>query len=146
MKQKQKIISQGEYKLKTSQRAYVGVKVFFDALVALIAIILLSPIFIITAIAIKIDSKGPVFFCQQSVGKNGKIHTLEGIVTLGAKLFRSRSRNYLALEDDHHVRRILRRRIKEAIAQIHARVSIFFINRLLRTRQNDRLWRMLYHI
>lgn len=73
MKQKQKGISQGEYKLKISQRIYVGVKVFFDALIALLAIILLSPIFIITAIAIKIDSKGPVFFCQQRVGKKGKM-------------------------------------------------------------------------
>ena len=73
MKQKQKGISQGDYKLRFFQKVYVGIKLFLDVLFSLIAIILLSPIYIITAIAIKIDSKGPVFFCQERVGKNGKM-------------------------------------------------------------------------
>lgn len=72
MKQKKNDSSQGDYKLKVSQKVYVGVKVIVDFLIALIAILLLSPIFIVTAIAIKIDSKGPVFFCQERVGKKGK--------------------------------------------------------------------------
>lgn len=40
---------------------------------ASVALILLSPLFAIIAIAIKIDSKGPVFFAHKRIGKNGKI-------------------------------------------------------------------------
>ena len=36
-----------------------------DFLLSLIAIIILSPVLLIIAIAIKIDSKGPVFFLQE---------------------------------------------------------------------------------
>lgn len=39
-------------------------------LVALIALIILSPIFLIIAILIKLESKGPVFFKQERIGKN----------------------------------------------------------------------------
>lgn len=60
------------YKLKTSQKFYCAVKTLIDFLIALIAIIVLSPLFLIVAIAIKIDSKGPVFFVQKRIGKNGK--------------------------------------------------------------------------
>lgn len=44
-----------------------------DILGLLFGIILLSPIFIATAIAIKLDSKRPVFFVQERCGKDGKI-------------------------------------------------------------------------
>lgn len=39
-------------------------------LVALIALIILSPIFLIIAILIKLESKGPVFFKQERIGKD----------------------------------------------------------------------------
>ena len=38
-----------------------------------IALVVLLPIFVIIGIFIKLDSKGPVFFVQERVGKNGKI-------------------------------------------------------------------------
>lgn len=44
----------------------------FDIVFSLFGIIITSPIMILTAIAIKIDSKGPVFFKQVRVGKNGR--------------------------------------------------------------------------
>lgn len=40
---------------------------------ALIALVVLSPIMIITAVAIKLDSKGPVIFKQPRTGKDGII-------------------------------------------------------------------------
>ncbi len=61
------------YKLKISQKIYRFVKAIMDFLIALIALIVLSPLFIIVAIAIKIDSPGPVFFVQRRIGKNGKL-------------------------------------------------------------------------
>lgn len=61
------------YKLKISQKIYRFVKAIMDFLIALIALIVLSPLFIVVAIAIKIDSPGPVFFAQKRIGKNGKL-------------------------------------------------------------------------
>ena len=54
---------------------YKFLKRFFDLITSFLAIIILSPIFLITAIAIKIDSKGPVLFKQKRVGKGGRIFT-----------------------------------------------------------------------
>lgn len=48
-------------------------KRLFDIVFSTLAIILLSPIFILTAIAIKLESKGPVLFKSKRVGTNYKI-------------------------------------------------------------------------
>jgi Undecaprenyl-phosphate glucose phosphotransferase len=45
----------------------------FDRLVALSALVLLSPVMIAAAIAIKLESKGPVFFRQQRHGFNNQL-------------------------------------------------------------------------
>ncbi len=71
------ISSVGTYPLYTfhtvpmnmSERA---LKRIFDILFSLVAIVITSPIMLITAIAIKLDSKGPVLFKQVRVGKNGR--------------------------------------------------------------------------
>ncbi|HNP74870.1 MAG TPA: sugar transferase [bacterium] len=47
-------------------------KRLFDIIVALLLIILLSPIFILTAVAIKLDSVGPLFFSYQRIGALGR--------------------------------------------------------------------------
>lgn len=49
---------------------YLKVKRLFDFILALIGLILLSPLFLIIIIAIKLDSRGPVFFKQKRVGVN----------------------------------------------------------------------------
>ena len=51
---------------------YKIIKRLFDFCAALIGSIITLPFFIIIAIAIKLDSKGPVFFIHHRVGKNGK--------------------------------------------------------------------------
>ncbi len=48
------------------------IKAFFDRLLALIAIICLSPILIIAAIGIKVSSKGPVIYKANRMGLNVK--------------------------------------------------------------------------
>ena len=60
------------YQLKFSQKIYCGIKAVADFLIALVALIVLIPLFLVVAIAIKIDSKGPVFFVQKRIGKGGK--------------------------------------------------------------------------
>ncbi|GET24464.1 sugar transferase [Prolixibacter sp. NT017] len=44
----------------------------FDFVFSLIVVILLSPVFLLIAIAIKFDDNGPVFFSQERVGLNGR--------------------------------------------------------------------------
>lgn len=61
------------YKLKPSQKIYRFFKAVADFFIALVALIILSPLFLIVAIAIKIDSKGPVFFVQKRIGRGGKL-------------------------------------------------------------------------
>jgi len=48
-------------------------KPIIDWILAFLAVILLIPICLVVAISIKLDSKGPVFFIQERLGKNGKI-------------------------------------------------------------------------
>lgn len=64
-------------------------KRLFDFLASFIGIIILSPILIIVAIAIKVDSKGEVMFLQKRVGKDGKpfnIYKFRTMVTDAEKL------------------------------------------------------------
>ena len=44
----------------------------FDIVLSLLALILLSPLFLIVAILIKATSRGPIFFVQTRVGKYGR--------------------------------------------------------------------------
>ncbi len=43
-----------------------------DALVTLPVLFLMTPVFLVIAIAIKFDSKGPVFYRAEAIGKNGR--------------------------------------------------------------------------
>ena len=55
---------------------YHLVKRVVDFFWALFGIILLSPLFVLIAIAIKLNSPGPVFYTHPRVGKDGKIFTM----------------------------------------------------------------------
>jgi Undecaprenyl-phosphate glucose phosphotransferase len=48
-------------------------KWLFDKIVALVAIIVLSPVMLVTAIAIKLESKGPIIFKQKRHGFNNEL-------------------------------------------------------------------------
>ena len=47
---------------------YLKIKRLIDIILSFLALIILSPVFLILVIAIKIDSKGPVLFKQKRVG------------------------------------------------------------------------------
>ena len=51
---------------------YLRIKRGMDVLLSAAALVCLSPIFLATAIAIKIEDRGPVFFSQLRAGKNMK--------------------------------------------------------------------------
>ena len=49
------------------------IKRFFDILISVIALIVLSPLMLIVAAAVKLEDKGPVFFCQERVTIGGRV-------------------------------------------------------------------------
>lgn len=60
------------YDVLRKKKFSLFLKRVFDVFVSLLMLILLSPLFLILAIAIKIDSKGPVFYRQVRVTQYGK--------------------------------------------------------------------------
>ena len=63
---------------------FAGIKFFSDRLLALFGLIVALPIMIIIAIAIKLDSKGPVIFKQKRTGKYGKVFEVWKFRTMAA--------------------------------------------------------------
>lgn len=57
---------------RSKHRIGLVVKWCFDRVAALVGLIVFLPFLIVVAVLIKIDSKGPVFFMQWRIGKDGK--------------------------------------------------------------------------
>ena len=49
-----------------------NLKRFYDFIASICGMIVFSPLFLIIMILIKCDSKGPVIFSQERIGKEGK--------------------------------------------------------------------------
>ena len=70
---------------------------FFDIIFSIIGLVILSPLFIVLYILIRIESKGGGFYSQERIGKNGKPFKLykfrsmrigsdkKGLITIGEK-------------------------------------------------------------
>ncbi len=61
------------YDILNKKKLYLFFKRLFDIFVSLIMLIILSPVFLVLSILIKLDSKGPVFYRQERVTKYGKV-------------------------------------------------------------------------
>jgi undecaprenyl-phosphate galactose phosphotransferase len=53
-------------------KAYELYKRAFDSVLAAIGMVLLAPVFAVIAFSIKLDSRGPIFYTQTRVGRNGR--------------------------------------------------------------------------
>ena len=60
------------YDILANKRATLFLKRTFDLIASLIMLVIISPVFLILAIAIKLDSHGPVFYRQERVTQYGK--------------------------------------------------------------------------
>ncbi|RUR76289.1 sugar transferase [Chlorogloeopsis fritschii PCC 9212] len=72
-------------------RVQLVCKRLFDIAIALLALIVLSPVFVVAALAIKLNSPGPILFCQERLGRLGKPFTIykfrtmvDGAIHMGA--------------------------------------------------------------
>lgn len=61
---------------KIRRTSYLIIKRLFDLVGALIGLILLSPLFILITILIKLEDKGSAFFVQERIGKQGNLFKL----------------------------------------------------------------------
>ena len=71
------------------KRVALAFKRVFDIVVAVLMLIVLSPLFLVISAVIKLDSKGPVFYRQTritSYGKEFKIHKFRTMVTGADKM------------------------------------------------------------
>jgi len=55
------------------KRLQIAIKYLLDKIVAILLAIILFPLWLLIMVAIKLDDGGPVFFCQDRLGKDGKI-------------------------------------------------------------------------
>lgn len=107
---------QTEYKNEYSKTImYFVIKKIIDLLGSIIGLILLSPILIITAIAIKLDSKGPVFFIQERVGKNEQSFNMykfrSMVIDAEERLYKLKDKNEMSgpmfkMKDDPRITKI----------------------------------------
>ncbi|HGG0416868.1 TPA: sugar transferase [Clostridium sporogenes] len=107
---------QTEYKNEYSKTImYFVIKKIIDLLGSIIGLILLSPILIITAIAIKLDSKGPVFFIQERVGKNEQAFNMykfrSMVIDAEERLYKLKDKNEMSgpmfkMKDDPRITKI----------------------------------------
>lgn len=74
-------------------KKYYYIKSIIDFILALIGLIVISPLLLIIAILIKLDSKGSVFFLQERLGRNGKVFKIykfrtmiDGAINMGSGL------------------------------------------------------------
>lgn len=85
-------------------RAATLLRIAGHRLAALIGAILSLPIILVTAILIKLESRGPVFYKQERVGKNGKIFVLTKFRSM--RVDAEQDGPVWASKDDHRMTRV----------------------------------------
>ena len=94
---------------------YRFIKRTMDIFFSLLGLIILSPVFLITAICIKLDSPGPAIFRQDRAGKNGKLFVVYKFRTmtidadekrLKSKAFKNSTGPIKVTKDDKRITRL----------------------------------------
>ncbi len=92
------------YDILNKKRFSLFFKRLFDIIVSFLMLIIISPVYLILAIAIKIDSKGPVFYRQTritSYGKEFRIHKFRTMIDNADK-----KGNLITLNEDDRVTKV----------------------------------------
>lgn len=111
------------YDILAKRKGSLFVKRVFDIACSLILLVVLSPVFLILAIAIKIDSPGPVFYRQERItqyGRKFRIHKFRTMVQNADK------GSQVTVNNDHRVTRVgrfIRRCRLDEIAQLLDTIS-----------------------
>lgn len=111
------------YDILTKRKGSLFVKRVFDIVCSLILLVILSPVFLILAVAIKIDSPGPVFYRQERItqyGRRFRIHKFRTMVQNADK------GSQVTVNNDNRVTRVgrfVRRCRLDEIAQLLDTIS-----------------------
>jgi len=81
------------------------VRRLFNAGLAALGFVLSLPIMLLTALAVKLDSRGPIFYIQERVGKNGRIFKIIKFRSMKVEA-EAKSGPVWAEEDDPRVTRV----------------------------------------
>ena len=92
------------YDIIKGKKGSLILKRLFDILASLILLIILSPLFIIFSIMIKLDSKGPIMFKQNRVTENGRIFKIFKFRTMVENADKNGSQ--VTVENDSRVTKI----------------------------------------
>lgn len=82
------------------------IKRLIDFFGSLVGVIILSPILIIIALLIKLTSKGPVFFRQERLGKNGKVFKIFKFRTMIVDAEKMGDGLFVKTEQDNRITKI----------------------------------------
>jgi sugar transferase (PEP-CTERM system associated) len=92
-------------------KLYMGIKRAADLLGAIVLILVASPVLVLIAVAIRLDSPGPVFFTQERVGLDGRRFTVIKYRSMKQDAEASTGPTWATADDDRITRvgRILRK-------------------------------------
>lgn len=76
----------------------------FDLSVAIAALIIVAPLIVLVAIAIKLDSRGPVFFIQERMGQGNRLFHMYKFRSMRADACDAKGRESTGLNDDRVTR------------------------------------------
>ncbi len=79
------------------------VKRIFDVLASTIGLIILSPLFLLISLAIKLESKGKIFYLQKRVGLNGREFKL---IKFRSMYENSDKKGLLTIGDDNRITKV----------------------------------------
>lgn len=105
-------------------RLQIIIKSILDFIFSLLFLIILLPVFIIIATAIKLDSKGSAFFIQERVGKDGKLFKVYKFRTMYQNNQQVKSDNYYTEENDPRITRVGRFLRKTSLDELPQLINI----------------------
>lgn len=112
------------YDILCKKKFSLAMKRLFDIVVSALMLVVLSPVFLILAIAIKIDSPGPVFYRQERVttyGKRFHIHKFRTMVENADK-----KGSLVTIKNDSRVTRVGSLIRKCRLDEISQLIDVFF--------------------
>ena len=111
------------YDILSKKKFSLAMKRLFDIVVSAIMLVVLSPVFLILAIAIKIDSSGPVFYRQERVttyNKKFRIHKFRTMVNNADK-----KGSLVTVKNDSRVTRVGKLIRKCRLDEISQLINVF---------------------
>lgn len=102
------------------RKTQLAIKQMVDIVGSMIGLIVLSPLFLIIAVAIKLDSEGPVFFKQERLGKDGRVFRIIKFRTMVVNAEQLGAGVHLGKDDDRitEVGRFLRKYSLDELPQL----------------------------